>query len=83
MRYQANFKRGAGMVVRVSDHRYNFAWSVYGADGRTIGQGFACTEGDAWSRAAAYERKCVKNGVSVSADGFEVVQTSVQVIPTH
>ncbi len=82
MRYQANFERGAGVIVRVSDHRYTHAWAVYNWDGRVIGQGFACDIGAAWQRAGAYERKCKRNGVPVTSDGFEVVPCYKQVIPT-
>jgi hypothetical protein len=82
MRYQANFKYGNGVVVRVSDHRYKAAWAVYDQTGKCIGEGFAKSEADAYKRAAAYERKCVRNGVSVTAGGHEVVPAFVQVIPT-
>lgn len=82
MRFQANFKRGNGVIVRVSDHRYTHAWCVYDRLGKCIGEGFARTEGDAWKRAVAHERKCVRNGVSVATAGFEVVQCLIQVIPT-
>lgn len=75
--YTAIFRHD-DVVTRTSRKPYTHAWQVYASDGRVIGVGFATSHAIAQARAGEYERRCVRNGVSVlSRNGYEVVPVTV------
>ena len=79
-KFTATFKNG-DVVIRASAKPYTHAWQVYAPDGKVIGGGFTQSESIAFERAAAYERKCLRNNVEVSSRGYEIVECFVKSNP--
>ncbi len=76
MKYLAEFKNGAGNVIRETTKLYTFGWAVYATSGEVLKVGFAYDGGRAYLAAAAFERKIMRNRMGVTPNGYEVVKLS-------
>lgn len=73
--HRATFKNN-DVVTRKNLKPYTHVWRVCAPGGTVLGLGFAASEGVAYARAAACERRCIRNGVAVLYTGYEVVQVT-------